>query len=83
MIINITYRKNSKRMLEAMPRKTSLVPSNTSSYDSSNEDNEWLSAIEDVFTKFAKLVDFIIVMVMVNNKKFLNILIKNLTIREI
>ena len=70
-------------MLEAMPRKTSLVPSNTSSYDSSNEDNEWLTAIEDVFTKFAKLVDFIIVMVMVNNKKFLNILIKNLTIREI
>ena len=70
-------------MLEAMPRKTSLVPSNTSSYDSSNEDNEWLTAIKDVFTRFAKLVDFIIVMVMVNNKKFLNILIKNLTIREI
>jgi len=46
--------KNSKRMLEAMPRKTSLVPSNTSSYDSSNEDNEWLTAIKDVFTRFAK-----------------------------
>ena len=66
MIISITYRKNSKRMLEAMPRKTSLVPSNTSSYDSSNEDNEWLSAIKDVFTRFAKLVDFIILMVIVN-----------------
>ena len=37
-----------------MPSKTSLVPSNTSSYDSSNEDNEWLTAIKDVFTKFAK-----------------------------
>jgi len=47
-------KKNSKRILKAMPSKTSLVPSNTSSYDSSNEDNEWLTAIKDVFTKFAK-----------------------------
>jgi len=51
--IKESTRYNNKT-LKANPRKPSLVPSNTSSYDSSYEDNEWLTALKTVFTKFAK-----------------------------